>query len=72
MLIYSVAFKYYDRIMLSKHRAAYVFIASTLIAVAVIAGIRFLSGEDGWICTDGQWVEHGHPSAPAPTAACPR
>lgn len=34
-------------------------------------GAQFLSGEDGWICQDGEWVKHGNPAGPAPTALCP-
>jgi len=48
-----------------------------LIIAAVIVGliivlfaIRLFSGEDDWICQNGQWIEHGHPSAPAPTKPC--
>ncbi len=34
--------------------------------------LRFVLGgdEDTWICKDGVWVEHGHPSDPIPTAQC--
>ncbi len=34
--------------------------------------LRFVIGgsEDSWICVDGQWVEHGHPSAPMPQREC--
>lgn len=34
--------------------------------------VRFVIGgsEDAWICIDGQWVEHGKPSAPMPKKAC--
>jgi Raf kinase inhibitor-like YbhB/YbcL family protein len=39
--------------------------------VVVVFFIRFLSGEDDWICRNGQWVVHGHPSSPKPTAVCP-
>ena len=42
-----------------------------IVAVGVvILGVRFLSGEDDWICDDGQWVKHGNPSAAKPTEAC--
>jgi hypothetical protein len=40
------------------------------VAVAVVAGIRFFSGEDDWICVQGAWVQHGHPSAPMPVTPC--
>lgn len=33
--------------------------------------LRFLSGEDNWICQNGQWVEHGNPSSSMPEKACP-
>jgi len=41
-----------------------------LIIVIVIVGIRFLSGEDNWICVDGQWVKHGNPSFEKPDDLC--
>lgn len=31
---------------------------------------RFLTGEDNWICQNGEWVKHGVPSAPKPTKPC--
>lgn len=49
----------------------------TLVILAlVIVGsglviIRFFSGsEDAWICTNGEWVRHGHPLAPMPQEKC--
>lgn len=48
-------------------------IVIALVFVAIIlaiSGIRFFSGEDSWICVDGQWVKHGHPESPAPEAGC--
>jgi len=50
-----------------------IFIVALVIAVAVLAvmALRFFSGpEDAWLCQNGQWVKHGNPSAPQPTAAC--
>jgi len=42
-----------------------------LIAVVLfIIGARFLSGEDSWMCNDGQWVKHGNPSLPMPISGC--
>lgn len=34
--------------------------------------IRFVIGgsEDSWICVNGQWVEHGHPSEKMPEVEC--
>ena len=33
--------------------------------------LLFLRGdEDTWLCSSGQWVKHGNPSAPMPTMSC--
>jgi hypothetical protein len=32
--------------------------------------VRSLSGEDGWICVNGEWVKHGNPSADHPNKDC--
>jgi len=47
-------------------------ILSPLILVIVILVLRFLIGgpEDNWICSNGQWVKHGNPSASMPTQSC--
>jgi hypothetical protein len=36
-----------------------------------IACIRILSGEDDWLCKEGEWVKHGNPSASMPERPCP-
>jgi hypothetical protein len=47
-----------------------------LIIVFVLLGvwfaIRFVIGgdEDTWLCQNGQWVQHGHPSSSMPTDEC--
>jgi len=41
-----------------------------LVIVFVLAIIRLVSGEDDWICQNGEWVKHGMPSAPKPTGTC--
>jgi hypothetical protein len=38
--------------------------------LAVVFGIRFLSGEDNWICENGQWTRHGNPNSLMPTTSC--
>jgi len=50
-----------------KYRKIFLIIA---VLLAVMAGIHLFSGEDDWICVHGQWIPHGHPSAPAPTSIC--
>ncbi|MDD4989709.1 MAG: hypothetical protein PHW31_00125 [Candidatus Pacebacteria bacterium] len=45
-----------------------IFIATILV---LWFSIRFFSGsEDTWICSNGQWVKHGNPSAPVPNVSC--
>jgi uncharacterized membrane protein len=36
----------------------------------LLIGARLFSGEDDWICSNGQWIQHGHPSFPAPQEPC--
>jgi hypothetical protein len=40
------------------------------VLIVVIAILRFSSQEDIWLCDEGIWVQHGHPSAAKPTTAC--
>jgi hypothetical protein len=40
------------------------------IIAIIVAGIRYISGEDDWICTKGGWIQHGHPNTPKPTTPC--
>ena len=44
-------------------------VAGVIILTAVV--LRLIGGEDNWLCQNGQWVRHGHPSAPQPTTLCP-
>ncbi len=59
-----------------------IIIALIVVAIFVILGLRFLaiggssdcrsflSGEDCWLCQNGQWIKHGNPSAVKPTSGC--
>jgi uncharacterized membrane protein len=38
--------------------------------VLIIFSAKGLSGEDDWICKNGQWVKHGNPSAQMPNQKC--
>jgi uncharacterized membrane protein len=51
-------------------RAGYFLLALLAALLIVIAGLRVFSGEDDWICQNGQWIKHGNPSAPMPVKAC--
>ncbi len=42
-----------------------------VLTLGVLATRLFLGGnEDDWICENGQWVQHGHPSALMPSEGC--
>lgn len=42
-----------------------------IVLAVLIVVFAFLRGsEDSWICQDGEWVKHGHPSAEKPTGPC--
>ncbi len=47
----------------------YIFIALFLAGITA-STLRLVSGEDDWICDQGQWVKHGQPSAPMPSGSC--
>lgn len=70
MLLYGLIFRYYDKFKLSDWKLWYSIFAFLLFVIIVIAGARLFSGEDDWICKDGQWVKHGNPSFAAPSEPC--
>lgn len=70
LLLYSTIFRYYEEFVFSRRRALYVAGAALVIAIALVIGLRLFSGEDNWMCENGAWVPHGHPSFPAPTVPC--
>jgi len=46
------------------------FIILVLAALAVFLFPNKFTGEDSWICKNGQWIKHGHPSAAMPEEPC--
>ncbi|MFA5188843.1 MAG: GerMN domain-containing protein [Patescibacteria group bacterium] len=48
-----------------------IIIVLIIVLGGIILGVRFFSGEDNWICQNGEWTKHGQPSAPMPTTPCP-
>lgn len=70
LIVYSVLFKYHGSIAHLRVKWPYVMLGMLLFLALFVAGARLFSGEDDWICVDGQWVMHGHPSFPAPTVEC--
>jgi len=55
---------------MSNKKAVILVVSVLIIIFFVILGMRFFSGEDDWICQNGQWVKHENHSAPAPTTGC--
>lgn len=41
-----------------------------LLAAAIVFSLRLLTGEDSWICVDGEWIKHGNPSSLMPEGGC--
>lgn len=70
MLCYSLIFRYHEKYALGTKRLFFLVTIVIVLLVALVAGIRLLSGEDDWICTNGEWVRHGNPSFPAPSVPC--
>ena len=70
MFIYSLIFKFQNKIKFTQSKRKYIIFAVLLAILLSIFTLRLFSGEDNWICQNGQWVEHGHPSFAAPTVPC--
>jgi len=70
LLLYTMFFKYYDKVSFLEKKFIYVVVGVLLILLLTIAGLRLLSGEDNWMCQNGQWIKHGQPSAPMPSLEC--
>lgn len=55
-----------------KKKIILIITAAILFLAGAVGFFRFVIGgdEDTWICVEGQWLAHGHPSAPMPTREC--
>jgi len=53
-------------------RKQYIFIISAMLATALLTvlALRLSTSEDTWVCSEGQWMKHGNPTAPVPADAC--
>lgn len=70
MLLYAVIFRYYHKFTFSDKKTIYSIIVLIGLMILTVFSLRLFSGEDDWTCKDGQWVQHGHPSFPAPQVEC--
>ena len=70
MLIYSFIFRYHNKIKFNGKKYMYWIIAFLVFFFLTIITLRVFSGEDDWMCQNGEWVKHGNPSFPAPITEC--
>lgn len=70
MILNSLIFRFFDRIVFMKNKKFYTVIGAIIILMIVLFGLRLFSGEDDWTCREGQWVKHGNPSFSAPGIEC--
>ncbi len=70
MLLYGVIFRYYNKVKLTDKKLIYTVLVLVLFLFLAVLALRLFSGEDNWICQNGQWVKHGQPSFPAPSVEC--
>lgn len=68
-LVYGVVFRYYNKFKFDKKKI-YLFIAVLIVLLFTLFGVRLFSGEDDWVCQNGQWQKHGNPSFAAPSIEC--
>lgn len=70
MIIYSFIFKFQNKIKFSQNKKSFIIFIIILSIFVAIFTLRLFSGEDNWVCQNGQWIEHGHPDFAAPTVPC--
>lgn len=70
MLLYATIFRYYNKTGFTDKKLIYTAIVLVLFLILSIMGTRIFSGEDDWVCSNGQWVKHGNPSFTAPSIEC--
>ncbi|MDD2483058.1 MAG: DUF2178 domain-containing protein [Candidatus Shapirobacteria bacterium] len=70
MLVYSLIFKFQNKTKFTQNKNKFIIFAIILAIFLSIFTLRLFSGEDNWICQNGQWVAHGHPNFAAPKTIC--
>lgn len=51
------------------HKMKFVYLGLAVVCAALVT-LRLAGGEDDWICNQGEWVKHGHPSSAQPATPC--
>lgn len=70
MVINSLVFKFQNKIKFTQSKLSFIVFMIILSLFTAIFTVRFFSGEDNWICQNGQWVKHGLPNFEAPKSVC--
>lgn len=70
MLLQAVIYRYYNKFKFSDKKLIFTMIVTLLFLALAVMTLRIFSGEDNWICQNGQWIKHGNPSFEAPKIEC--
>ena len=70
MVLYSFIFKFQNKIKFTPSKNKFLILMIILSIVLGVFTIRLFSGEDNWICQNGEWIKHGNPSFAAPKSIC--
>lgn len=71
IILYSFLFKFMQSdSKIKKNITLLIFLAVLIGLFVIIFNIRLMSGEDNWVCRDGQWVKHGNPDSVMPDKPC--
>ncbi len=70
LLLSAAIFHYYNKFKFTDKKFLFTVAVIIFFLILSVFSIRALSGEDDWMCQDGEWVKHGNPSFPAPNIEC--
>ena len=70
MLIYSLLFRFQNKIKFTQNKNKFIVFIIILSIFAAIFTLRLFSGEDNWVCQNGEWIKHGQPNFSAPKTIC--
>lgn len=70
LLLYAVIFRYYNKAKLGDKKTIYIVLVIIFFLILAVFSLRVFSGEDSWLCLNGEWVKHGQPDYPAPALEC--
>ncbi len=70
MFLYGFIFNFQNKIKFTSNSRRFIVLGIIIAIFIRIFALRLFSGEDNWICQNGQWVEHGHPNFAAPQTIC--